>query len=255
MKTLTICLILLTSSFNIFAQLKDIKSASAPVKPPKYTYSISVGYNYALTGNKDVLTFSQVYDPVANANIFNSESYAINMGLGIMTQFKAALDKKRKIWLTGDLSYNHFLNSKSNGNNRTRWQLLSFGGGADYCFNPNSKNKVFLGGSLLYSIIWGAWQTNIVYPDGYQSNVYVNFNAAQRLGLALKLNTEYKLSKKTTFLVGLKGVWANIAPKQNNFSDSPYDTYINDSQDNNGIVQGGTKQVIFLQLMAGINFW
>jgi hypothetical protein len=102
--------------------------------------------------------------------------------------------------------------------------------------------------------MWGAWQTDVTYPDGSQSNIYIKFSPAHRLGIAVKTGMEFRTSKNTSFNLGIRGVWANIAPKQNKYSSGAYETFINDSQNSGGISLGSPKQIVFIQLLTGINF-
>jgi outer membrane protein W len=255
MKTLMFLAITAIISTNCLqAQVNEFGIPSYTLKPPKYVITLSLSYNYAFSGSSDVLTFSQDYDPVQNKAAFSSTNYAMSQGFGIFTQGKMATDKKRKFRLTGSLSYNHFYNTRDNGLNRTRWQFFNVGAGVDYSFKPRSQNRPFVGAELLYTLIWGAWQSNVTFPDNSTSNVYTKFNTAHRLGLALMAGMEFKTSRNTAVLLALRGVWANVLPKNSNYNDKSYSSYINDGERQLGSISTNTKQIIFIQLMAGVNF-
>lgn len=138
--------------------------------------------------------------------------------------------------------------------NRTRWQIFNVGFGTEFSFKPKSLNKPFVGVELLYTLMWGAWQSNVTFPDNSVSNIYTKFHPAQRLGLALMTGMEFKTSRNTGFLLALRGVWVNIAPKQTYYSDYFYNSYINDAEKTLGNITNKTKQIFFIQLMAGMNF-
>jgi hypothetical protein len=239
---------------NLQAQINTIKKTPVVTKAPKFVITAALSYDYAFSSNVDVHTFTQTYDPVTNKSYFSSSNYAMQFGLGILTEGKMAVSRNRKLRLTGELSYNHFYNTRNGGSNRTRWQFLNVGSGIEYNFQPKSKNNSFIGGELLYTLMWGAWQTDIIYPDGFESNIYLKFLPASRLGAAIKMGTEFRLPKNRGLVIQLRAVWANIAPKQNSYNSSAYDIYVNDSENSSGISLGSPKQVVFLQLMTGINF-
>jgi hypothetical protein len=254
MKVLLSFFILFFSIVNLPAQIGNVKNTLPITKAPKVVITTALCYGYSFSSNSDVLTYSNTLDPTTNQYYFSSNTYAIQFGLGVLTEGKMAIDKKRRTRLTGSLGYNHFYNTRNGGMNRTRWQLINVGTGIEYNFKPKAKNNSFVGLELLYTLMWGAWQSDIIYPDGYKSNIYTKFHPTSRLGIAIKTGTEFRLSKKNSFILGLRAVWANIVPKQNKYADGAYTTYINDSEDSGGIPLGSPKQIIFLQLMTGINF-
>src|SRR5437899_1069752 len=87
-------------------------------KPPKIVFFALVSYNYSFNDNSDVLNFSAFKDTLTNQNAFNAGNYAMQQGLGILTQGKIAVTKNRKILLTGTLGYNYFYNTGDDGYNR-----------------------------------------------------------------------------------------------------------------------------------------
>jgi hypothetical protein len=100
--------------------------------------------------------------------------------------------------------------------------------------------------------MFGAWQSDITYPDGFVSNIYTKFSPTSRLGMAATAGMEFRLSKKTDLTVAIRGMWVNAFPKQNSYTDEPYQTYTNDSRDNSGIQFDDTKEIIFMQAVIGI---
>jgi hypothetical protein len=71
--------------------------------------------------------------------------------------------------------------------------------------------------------------------------------------MAATAGMEFRLSKKTDLVVAIRGMWANAFPKSNSYTDEPYQTYTNDSSDNNGIQFDDRKEIIFMQAFIGIN--
>jgi hypothetical protein len=63
---------------------------------------------------------------------------------------------------------------------------------------------------------------------------------------------QFRLTKKTDMVIAIKGVWVNIFPKQNYFSGEVFYSYINDAGDSNGIELDSKKDIIYLQISAGI---
>ena len=136
--------------------------------------------------------------------------------------------------------------------NRTRWNIIDLGAGVEYNFTPKQKESIFVGYSLNYNLMFGAWQSDITYPDNSVSNIYTKFKPASRLGMSATAGMQFRLNRKTDFLVALKGVWVNVIPKQNYYTDEAYQTYINDSGNKNGIELEGRKNIIYLQIVVGI---
>lgn len=250
---MTALLLIALSLTNLYSQVNSPSKNVVRNKAPRFVLSASLSYDYAFSRN-DVGTFSESIDPITGKNYFSSNTLAIQHGLGITTEGKWAINKNRRLRMTGDLSYNHFYNSHDKGLNRTRWQILNVGAGIEYNFQPRRKNSSYIGGEVLYTLMWGAWQTDVTYPDGSQSNIYIKFSPAHRLGIAVKTGMEFRMTKNTSFNLGIRGVWANIAPKQNKYSSNAYETFINDSQNSGGISLGSPKQIVFIQLLTGINF-
>ncbi|MCX7877649.1 MAG: hypothetical protein N2510_03295 [Ignavibacteria bacterium] len=236
--------ILIVLNFSSFSQIK-IKSA----KLPKYSVSASIGYNFVVgSANGNVYDLS-ILESGYSSNAFTSKNLGMQQGAGIAVTGKMSINKKRNLRLTGMIGYDHFYNTGDKGRNRTRWQIFSLYPGIEF-----NNGKVFASMEAGYSLVFGAWQSDVVFPDNSTSNIYVKFKPASRIGAAVGTGIVFKMNRKMNFTVGLKGVWANIFPKFNKTSSSGYELYINDSANNNGIEIGGTKEIIYLQLNTGITF-
>ncbi len=150
------------------------------------------------------------------------------------------------------IGYNMFYNTVDNGMNRTRWNIMNLSAGIEYNSTPKQKESLFLGYALDYNLMFGAWQSNITYPDASISNIYTKFKPAIRLGMSATAGMQFRFTKKTDFMIALRGVWVNVIPKQNYFTNEAYSTYINDSGNNNGIELDGRKNIIYLQIVMGV---
>jgi len=241
----TIFLSLIFLNFYTSFTISQIKKKS---KLPKYSISTLIGYNYVLgSAGGDVYGLS-VTD-LGTSTVFDSPDLGMQQGAGLSVTGKVSLNKKRTVRLTGNLGYNHFYNTYDRGRNRTRWHIFNLYPGVEY-----NDGKIFAGIEAGYSVITGAWQSDVTFPDNSKSNIYVKFKPANRIGLAVSTGMEFKVSRKMNFSVSLRGMWANIFPKRNNYSSTGYNVYINDSRSNNGIETKGSKEIIFIQLNTGLTF-
>jgi hypothetical protein len=235
---------------SAFSQQK-VKTKSS-VKVPKFSISIMAGFGYVLgSANGDIKSFTSAYN-TPGGDIFNAKSLGMQQGYGLIATGKSAVGKKRKLRVTGTLGYNLFYNSEDRGKNRTKWSLFNLGAGVEYCFNPKQKQRVFVGCDLDYTLTFGGWQIDYTYPDKSVSNIYTKFKPLSRFGASVGSGMEFRLNKKMDLILGIKGVWVNIFPKQNSYSESPYVTYMNDSGNNNGIQLDGKKNIIYMQVFTGI---
>ena|SRR5438552_4185082 len=257
MKNLIVSFILSLLCINtpviLYSQSKPTQNNIYPA-PAKYSISVTGGYSYTLSNaNGELSSFNWYIDPATNKYVFSADNYAMQQGYGITATGKMNLNPSGKVRITGSLGYNLFYNTKDKGLNRTKWQLFNFGAGIEYCFMPKSKNKPFIGYEMNYTFMFGAWQTNITYPDNSVGNIYVKFKPESRLGMAVNTGMEFPISKRAGVILGLRGIWANITPKRNNFV-SGYETNFNDSGNNNGINLQSPKQMIYMQIVGGFNF-
>lgn len=251
-KLLTLTFLLFFIFSFSYSQVKKV-----PVKPPKFTLSFALSYNYAAArAYGSVYGFSVKYDSSTRGYFFNGQNYGMLQGGGIMNIGKLALDKKRRLRATYNIGYNLFYNySQDNSNINTKWHLFNGALGLEYSFSPKSKFKSYVGFEFLYTLLFGSWNTDYTDSTGATKNIYVKFNTAHRLGAALNSGIEFKIKKRTGLLLGYRLIWANILPKQNKFSSSVTDAYINDSKNDNGVDIGFSKQIVYLQLIAGVNIY
>ncbi len=243
-------LLLVFLTTTVFSQLKD------PSKNvPKYSISVMAGYDYAFgNANGDPTGFSEFYDNNIGKNVFSARNYGMQQGVSIAALGKMAMDRKKQLRMTGTVGYTLFYNTQDGGANRTKWSIFTLGAGVEYSLRPWSKSSPFIRFDVDYNLMFGGWQTDVTFPDNTMSNIYVKFQPASRIGISLGTGADFKMNSKTSFTVGIRGVWANIAPKGNSYSVSGYDTYINDSGNSNGITYNSSKQVIFMQIFSGLNF-
>lgn len=223
----------------------------SPRKPARISISFLGGFSYVLSSaNGDGGGFRANY--INGTSTFTSSDLGMQQGYGAMFLGRFAINKKRSLRITGNIGYNFFYNKFDSKLNRTMWNVLNIGPGIEYNFAPKEKERLFVGAELNYSLMFGAWQSNITYPDGFVSNIYTKFKPASRFGAAITTGMEFKLSRRLDLVVAVRGVWSNIFPKQNYTSAEAYSTYLNDSSDKNGIVLNGKKDVFFLQLVTGL---
>jgi hypothetical protein len=241
---------LLINSFMLYSQQPLKFKSGRKVPRVSILFTGSFGYVFS-SANGTGRDFSSWYKP-EGGNIFNSRNLGMQDGFGLGITGKYAVSKNKKFGLTGNLGYNHFYNSEDRGMNRTRWNIFNLGAGVEYNFTPKQKESVFIGYQLDYNLMFGAWQSDITYPDNSVSNIYTKFKPASRLGMSATAGMQFRLSKKTDMVIAIKGVWVNIFPKQNYFSGEVFYSYINDAGDSNGIELDSKKDIIYLQISAGI---
>lgn len=242
--------LLLINSFLLYSQqpLKFNKGRKVPKVSILFTGSF--GYVFS-SANGDSRGFKSLYN-TAGGNLFKSKDLGMQEGYGIGITAKYVISKNKKLRLTGALGYNLFYNTIDNGMNRTRWNIINFGTGVEYNFTPKQKENLFIGYQLDYNLMFGAWQSDITYPDNSVSNIYTKFRPASRLGMSTTAGMQFRLNKKTDLVVALRGVWVNVIPKQNYYTSEAYSTFINDSGNNNGIELEGKKEIIYLQIIMGV---
>lgn len=252
--TLLILIIILINILTEVTFSQQKIKASYIRKVPKISLIVTTGFSYCVgSANGEGTDFKSIYNP-EGGNIFNSKNLGMQEGYGLNLTGKFVISKNKKLSIICDLGYIHFYNSTDKGLNRTRWNLFNFGGGVQYNFTPKEKESVYLNFLLNYNLLFGAWQSNITYPDGYVSNIYTKFNPASRFGISASAGMQIKLSKKTDLVFSIKGAWANIFPKSNYYSNRVFYSYINDSGNSNGIEMENKKNIIYLQINAGIVF-
>ncbi|KXK49188.1 MAG: hypothetical protein UZ05_CHB002001919 [Chlorobi bacterium OLB5] len=179
-------------------------------KVPKVSLMVTGGFSYVVgSANGDSRGFSSFYEPTGG-NIFNAKSLGMQEGYGVNVLSNFIVSKNKKFGITGEAGYNHFYNTMDNGMNRTRWNIISLGAGVQYNFTPKEKESLFLGYGIHYNLLFGAWQSDITYPDNSVSNIYTWFNPASRIGMSATAGMLVRLNKKTDLVLSLKGVWANV---------------------------------------------
>lgn len=252
LRVIIIVILVMGMHGGAFSQNQNPVKKFSSRKAPKISISFLGGFNYVFSrANGDGSGFKASYDP-AGGNVFVAENLGMQQGYGVMTIGKFAVDKKRKLRVTGNLGYSLFYNTFDTKRNRTIWNIINIGSGIEYNFSPKQKEKLFVGCEANYSILFGAWQSDITYPDNSVSNIYTKFKPASRFGVAVTTGMEIKINRKIDLVFALRGVWSNIFPKQNYESTEPYLTYINDSQNKNGIELKGSKDIVFMQILTGI---
>jgi hypothetical protein len=241
-------IIIFLSSISVFSQVK-----TTFFKSPRYNITVILGYDYAFSNaNGDVngySTFGNQY-----GSLFTARNYGMQHGGNIAVTGEMAVDKRRQLRATGTLGYTLFYNSEDGGMNRTKWSIFTLGAGVKYFLRKSGNSKPFVSFEADYNLIFGAWQTDVTFPDNTMSNIYIKFWPESRLGISIGSGAEFKINRKTTFVAGVKGIWANIAPKSNNYTVSGYDANLNDSKSSNGISFGSSKQMIYMQVFSGITF-
>lgn len=221
-------------------------------KVPKISISFYGGFGYVFSSaNGEGRDFSSWYDP-KGGNIFNSKNLGMQKGYTLGVKGNKVISRNKKLSLTGNFGYNLFYNTLDNGMNRTKWNIFNLGAGIEYNFTPKQKESVFIGYQLDYNLMFGAWQSNVTYPDNSVSNIYTKFKPASRIGMSANAGMQFRLNKKMDMVIAIKGVWVNIFPKNNYQSDETYQSYINDAGSSNGIEMESKKDIIYLQITAGI---
>lgn len=248
-KTILI-LLLIIQPFSYGQQKMKVKPER---KVPKVSLMISGGFGYVLSSaSGDGTEFKSLYN-TSGGNVFTGKNLGMQQGYAINLTAKFLVSKNKKLSVTGNTGYNLFYNSEDKGLNRTRWNILNFGAGVEYNFTPKQRESLFIGADINFNVMFGAWQSNITYPDGYRSNIYTKFKPASRIGASTTAGMQFKLNKRADLFIAIKGVWVNIIPKNNYYTDEAYSTYINDSGNSNGIELSGKKDIIYLQVVAGVN--
>ena len=225
-------------------------------KPPKFTLTFTLSYNYALSrAYGDLRTCTVLYDPVTNSNVFIGQNYGMLQGGSVMANGKLAVDKRRQIRLTLNLGYSLFYNTALDNVFKNQWHLFSGAFGMEYNFAPKARYRPYIGYELMYTLMFGGWQYGITDPNGAVSVIYLKFKPAHRFGMAFNSGVEYMVTKSYGFTFGGRIVWANVAPKQNRISYDPNYAYINDAQNDSGVNIGFRKQIVYFQFVGGVSLF
>lgn len=225
-------------------------------KPPKFTLTFALSYNYALArAYGDLSSANVVFDSLANGYVFKGPNYGMLQGGGFISTGKLAVDKKRMFRLTMTLGYNLFYNTAIDNSNRSQWHLFNGTLGVEYNFAPKSKYRPYIGYELMYSLMFGSWRYGVTDPDGIESEVNLKFKPAHRFGMAFNSGVEYMIKRKIGVTFGGRIVWVNLAPKLNKASDDPNNVYINDAKYDNSINIGFRKQIVYFQFVTGLSLY
>jgi hypothetical protein len=245
-----IAIVFFSFTITSLPQVKKIKS-----KAPKLTFTAAVSYNFALSkAYGDVTTCNMIFDSSLGGYIFGSTNYGMQQGGSIMTIFKLAVDKKRRIRLVSNLGYSLFYNTAFDNQHKNQWHIFNGSFGIEYNFRPKAKFRPYVGYELLYTLMFGGWQCTS-YNGLDVVDIYVKFKPAHRLGMAINSGFEFKINKKIGLTLGYRAVWVNILLKQNKFSNDVEVAYLNDAKSDNGIEPGYRKQIAYLQLIGGVSFF
>jgi len=253
LKSLLLIFLVLCCTSASFSQSKGKITVSK--LPPKFILGGSVGYNFVIgSAYGDVINFSMNNVENTAGMVFDPTSFGMQQGGGFTFFAKQSANRKRNLYYTEEVGYNLFYNTHEKGVYRTKWNIFDFGAGMEFRNRSTSRNVVFFGLQLQYSLIFGGWQSNITFPDNSISNAYVIIKPASRFGLSLSTGMEFKASKKSFMVIGLKGTWANLFPKSYFSSPLPYDTNLNDGKNSERAGYSNKKEIIFIQLFTGLNF-
>lgn len=254
MKTLKLLLLAFTILILTSGTLSQNKPGYGKL-PPKLIIGAAFGYNFVIgSANGDATSFSMTQNSTSGTQVFDPASYGMQQGAGLTIFGKQSINKKRNLYLTGELGYNLFYNTHQKGTYRTKWNIIDLGTGIELRNMSTPRNIVFIGAQIQYSLIFGGWQSNYTYPDNSVSNIYVKVKPTSRVGISLSTGMELKSGKKSFVVIGLKGTWANLLLKSSNSTRYPYETSLNDAQSSNGIELSNSKDIIYMQFFMGLNF-
>jgi len=187
-------IISLTFSTALYSQIQSSNIQLPSV--PKFTITATVGYDYDVgSSNGDLSGFNMLSDQTSTSNAFAGSSYGMQSGVGIDVTGKMPINKKGSWKWISDLGYNLFYNTKSDGGNRSKWQIFNLGSGVEYSFKSDPNTRPFVGLEANCNIIAGGWQMDVTFPNMTTSNVYVKFRPAFRIGLSFDAGTEFKFGK------------------------------------------------------------
>lgn len=256
MNSYTKSIFLLIIVFLFSVQCSESQTKYKISKPPKFTLTFALSYNYALSrAYGDIRNCTILYDTLTGGSIFAGQNYGMLSGGSVMANGKLAVDKRRRIRLTLSLGYSMFYNTALDNINKNQWHLFSGAFGMEYNFAPKAKYRPYIGYELMYTLMFGSWQYGITHEDGDVSEIYMKFKPAHRFGMAFNSGVEYMVNKKFGVTFGGRIVWTNVAPKQDKVSDDPYKAYTNDGKEDNGVNIGFRKQIVYFQFVAGISMF
>ena len=256
MKSFSRFLILLLISILLVSGNSNAQKKYRFPKPPKFTLTFALSYNYALSkafGN--LSSFSSVYDSTANGYVFNAPSYGMLQGGSFLATGKWGVGKKRQVRFTMTLGYSLFYNADMDFNNKSQWHHVNGTLGMEYNMAPKSRYRPYIGFELMYTLILGSWQYESRDALGEKTVNYYKFNPAHRFGLAFNSGVEYMIKRNIGVTFGGRLVWVNLAPKQNRASSDPNKLYINDAKSDSGIDIGFRKQIVYFQFVGGVSLF
>lgn len=237
---------------EVYCQQKSKIKTKITVRVPKYSLSIAGGISYAVGNSGGDSREGPAHFKSEGKNVFTSNTLGMQQAYGIVFTGRSVVSRNKKVRIVGTLGYNFFYNTEDGGRNRTKWNIISLGAGGEYSFTPKQKERLFLGYELNFSMVFGGWQSDITYPDGYVSNIYTKFRPSPRFGMTATAGMEIRLSKKTDLVVMLKGAWVNMLPRPNYVTTTDYHSYLNDSEYSDALQNNGRKEIIFIQVITGV---
>jgi hypothetical protein len=248
--------ILLFLLFLLTAGSADAQTKFKFSKPPKFTLTFALSYNYALSkayGN--LSSFSTMYDSAVNGYVFNGPSYGMLQGGSFMTTGKLAVGQRRQVRFTMTLGYSLFYNSDIDYSNKNQWHLISGSLGMEYNMAPKSRYRPYIGYELMYTLMLGSWQNETTDALGNRAVNYYKFKPAHRFGMAFNSGVEYMIKKNIGVTFGGRVVWVNVAPKQVQASSDASKLYINDGKSNGNLSVGFRKQIVYFQFIGGVSLF
>jgi len=256
MNSFTRILVMFFLSFLLAAGSSSAQTKFKFSKPPKYTLTFALSYNYALSkAFGDLSSYSSVYDSAAGGYLFNGPSYGMLQGGSFMTTGKLAVGRRRQVRFTASLGYSLFYNTNFDNTYKNQWHLFNGTLGMEYNMAPKARYRPYIGFEFMYTLMFGSWQYGVMDNTGDLSIIYAKFKPAHRFGLAFNSGVEYMIKKNIGVTFGGRVVWVNVAPKQDKASSDSNNLYISDGKSDGSVNVGFRKQIVYFQFIGGVSLF
>jgi hypothetical protein len=224
---------------------------------PSYTLQVNLNYD------KSILELSgTIDDNVRSEYIYDGKTYGADKGFGCGVVSKIGIGKSKMVRLTQVLAYNRLLSYAFKDNKaladigEANYNVFTGSAGIEYSFMPIHKFRVYMGGEVNASTIYGdmrIWFERRGNPLGDSVASYSVSNSF-RIGYGFFAGAEYILKKNLGLNFGFKLVNLNAFLRKAEGSNDDKEFSLRD--DNNpGLIFSGTKNFSFYSIFAGVCFY
>jgi opacity protein-like surface antigen len=233
-----------------------IKRVMTIHQAPYLTLQLDLHYNQAMGQLQGTYN-----DDFRSDQFINGRSLGSDKGFGASFVTKIAPFNKH-LRITISASYNQMLTylfgkKQLADVGESKFNIYNAGLGLENNFTPNHRVKLYLGGEALLSMINGTAQLWVENRGGTPYSYNIKIKNSFRIGVAILGGAEYLMSDNFGFNLGFKLTHANLFLKEAKASGNDYEINLVDDASNTNppVPYSGKKQIVFLSIITGIDFY